>query len=291
MTAATRTVGVVSPGAMGSAVGAVLARGGARVVATLAGRSERTRRLAERAGIELLPDLESVVREANVVLSIAPPEAARAIAADIRSTAGMAAAQPLVADLNAVAPATALAIADELSRAGLDLVDGSISGSPPWKPGTTRIYLSGARAHELADLPMEGVQRIVVGDEVGTASAVKMSTAAVYKGTSALLAQALVAAQATGVVEHVLDDLRAGAPELVANLERRLTSSASKSGRYVGEMREIATTQKAAGLTPALFEAMAEVFGSLSATELARATFPEDLPEGLPLAQVLDRLR
>jgi 3-hydroxyisobutyrate dehydrogenase-like beta-hydroxyacid dehydrogenase len=131
----------------------------------------------------------------------------------------------------------------------------------------------------------------VVGDEVGTASAVKMSTAAVYKGTSALLAQALVAAQANGVVEQVLDDLRAGAPELVANLERRLTSSASKSGRYVGEMREIATTQKAAGLTPALFEAMAEVFGSLSATELARATFPEDLPEGLPLAQVLDRLR
>lgn len=35
------TVAVVSPGAMGSAVGAALVRGGARVVATLAGASER----------------------------------------------------------------------------------------------------------------------------------------------------------------------------------------------------------------------------------------------------------
>ena len=290
MSASTRTAGIVSPGAMGSAVGAALARGGARVVATLAGRSERTRRLAEDAGIELVHDLESVVREADVVLSIAPPEAARAIAAEIAGAARAAAAQPLVADLNAVAPTTARTIADELSHEGLELADGSISGPPPWKPGTTRVYLSGPRAHEIADLPIDGVEWIVVGDEVGTASAVKMSTASVYKGTSALLAQALLAAQANGVLEHVLDDLRVGSPELVARIERRLAMAASKSGRYVGEMREIAASQEAAGLTPALFEAMAEVFGSLSASDLARAT-PEDLPEGLPLAQVLDRLR
>ncbi len=260
-------------------------------MATLAGRSERTRRLAEDAGIELVPDLESVVRDADVVLSVAPPEAARAVAVDIAGAARAAAAQPLVADLNAVAPATARAIADELSHEGLELVDGSISGPPPWKPGTTRVYLSGARAPEIADLPIEGVERIVVGDEVGTASAVKMSTASVYKGTSALLVQALLAAHANGVLEHVLDDLRAGSPGLVARIERRLAMAASKSARYVGEMREIATTQEAAGLTPALFEAMAEVFGSLSTSELARAAAPEDLPEGLPLAQVLDRLR
>ena len=283
-------VGIVSPGAMGSAVGAALARGGARVVATLAGRSERTGRLAEHAGIELLPDLESVVREAAVILSIAPPEAARAVATDIAAAARAAAAHPLVADLNAVAPATARAIADELSHDGLELVDGSISGPPPWKPGTTRVYLSGARARDIADLPIEGVERVVVGDEVGTASAVKMSTASVYKGTSALLAQALLAARANGVLEHVLDDLRAGSPELVGRIERRLAMAASKSGRYVGEMREIATTQEAAGLTPALFEAMAEVFGSLSASELAQSA-PENLPGHLELVDVLERLR
>ena len=247
---------------MGSAVGAALVRGGARVVVSLAGRSARTHRLAEAAGLTVVPGLEDVVRDADVVLSIAPPEAAAEIAAEIGRAARGAGAQPLVADLNAISPATALALADELARAGLDLVDGSISGPPPWKPGT-RLYLSGERAHEVADLPLDGVERIVVGDEVGSASAVKMSTASVYKGTSALLVQAILAADANGVLEHVLDDLRAGSPELVANVERRLANAASKSARYVGEMHQIASTQEAAGLTPTLFEAIGEVFDAL----------------------------
>ena len=159
---------------------------------------------------------------------------------------------------------------------GLDLVDGSISGPPPWKPGTTRIYLSGPRAEEVAALPFEGVDRIVVGPEVGSASAVKMSTASVYKGTSALLAHALVAAHENGVLEHVLADLRAAAPELVGNIERRLAVATTKAHRYAGEMREIAETQQAAGLTPALFEGIAEVYERLACSPLASAS-PEDI--------------
>ena len=132
-------------------------------------------------------------------------------------------------------------------------------GRRPWtarsrtaalEAGHDAIYLSGPRAPEVAALPFEGVERIVVGDAVGAASAVKMSTASVYKGTSALLLQALLAAHANGVLAHVLADLRAAAPELVANIERRVASGAAKSVRYVGEMHEIATTQSAAGLTP-----------------------------------------
>ena len=96
-----------------------------------------------------------------------------------------------------------------------------------------------------------------------------MSTASVYKGTTALLFQALVAAHANGVLEHVVADLQTAAPELVANIERRLASAAAKSGRYVGEMHEIATSQSDAGLTPALFEALAEIYGALTATPAA----------------------
>jgi 3-hydroxyisobutyrate dehydrogenase-like beta-hydroxyacid dehydrogenase len=283
------TVGIVSPGAMGSAVGAALVRGGAGVVVTLAGRSERTRGLADDAGLTVLASIDEVVAEADVVLSIAPPEAARTIAYDLSRAVGRVDARPLVADLNAIAPVTARALADELGGAGLDLVDGSISGPPPWKPGT-RVYLSGVRAEEVAALPIEGVERIVVGEEVGSASAVKMSTASVYKGTSALLAQALLAAEQNGVLDHVLADLEAGAPHLVAEVERRLASAAAKSGRYVGEMREIALAQAAAGLTPALFEAMAEVYAGLATGELARST-PEELPAELALHDVLERLR
>lgn len=283
-------VGIVSPGAMGSALGDALARGGWRVVATVAERSERTVRLAERGAIELLPDLDAVVRVADVVLSVVPPEAAESVGTDVAEAARREQAQPLVADLNAVSPATALGLAGIAAAAGCDLVDGSISGPPPWKAGTTRLYLSGPRAAEVAALPFEGVDRIVVGPDVGAASAVKMSTASVYKGSTAVLAQALLAAHANGVLEHVLADLRTAAPQLVTNIERRLASAAAKSERYVGEMREIASTQAAAGLTPALFEAMAEIYAALARTPLA-STAPEGLDSELELSAILDELR
>ena len=285
-----QTVGIVSPGAMGSAVADALARGGARVVATVAGRSERTARLAERAPLELLPDLGAVVATTDAVLSIVPPENAESVADNLAREARAAGACPLMVDLNAIAPDTSRRLADVLGPAGCAFVDGSISGPPPWKADTTRIYLSGERASEAAALPITGVECIVVGPEVGSASAVKMSTASVYKGTSAILAHALLTAHANGVLEHVLDDLRSGSPELVANVARRLASAAAKSDRYVGEMREIALAQSAVGLTAVLFEAMAEVFSELSKSELGRSA-PEDIPPSVDLDDVLGALR
>jgi 3-hydroxyisobutyrate dehydrogenase-like beta-hydroxyacid dehydrogenase len=284
------TVGIVSLGAMGSAVADALSRGGAHVVATLVGRSERTARLAARADIALLPDLGAVVREADVVISIVPPETASTVAHDVLAEARSQAVEPLLVELNAIAPATALAIESSAAETGLEMVDGSISGPPPWRRGTTRVYLSGARAHEVAQLAFDGVDLIVVGDRVGDASAVKMSTASIYKGTTALLLQALRSAHSNEVLEYVLADLEAATPELVARVERRLASGATKSSRYVGEMHEIAATQSAAGLTPALFEAMAEIYAALADTRLAAMDF-EEVPEELTLTWVLDGLR
>ena len=280
------TVGVVSLGAMGSAMAEAVGRGGARVVATLDGRSARSARLAERAAsVELLPDLAAVVGEADVLLSIVPPEQARTAAETVLRTANEIGRTPLFVELNAIAPATALEIASKL-----EMVDGAISGPPPWKPGTTRVYLSGLRAAEIAKLPFDGVDLIVVGAAVGAASAVKMSTASVYKGSTAILLQALRAAHANGVLGHVLADLHTAAPELVSNVERRLASAASKSARYVGEMHEIAATQSVAGLTPALFEALAEVYAALAATPAATRA-PEDVPGVETLEQLLLDMR
>ena len=116
-----------------------------------------------------------------------------------------------------------------------------------------------------------------MGPQVGSASAVKMSTASVYKGTTALVAQALCAAHANGVLDHVVADLRTAAPDLVASAERRISVAATKAHRYVGEMGEIAATQAATRLTPALFAAIREVYGQVADTPLARAS-PEDVP-------------
>jgi 3-hydroxyisobutyrate dehydrogenase-like beta-hydroxyacid dehydrogenase len=280
------TVGIVGAGAMGSALGARLRASGARVLVALDGRSERTRRLATEAGLEDVGSFRALIREATVVLSVVPPEAAVDVATAVAREAGDAA--PLVADLNAISPATAQRIASALGDAGLDAVDGSISGPPPHAAGTTRLYLSGPRAAEVAALPLEGVERVVVGDKVGLASAVKMCTASVYKGRVALLTQALRTAHAHGVVEHVLDDLAATG---VADRERTgstLGSASAKAWRYVAEMEEIAATQAGAGLTPDLFRALATVYAELA--DRAGVGAPEDVADGVALEEVLRRL-
>jgi 3-hydroxyisobutyrate dehydrogenase-like beta-hydroxyacid dehydrogenase len=273
-----KTVGLVSPGAMGSAVGHVLARSGARVVATVEGRSERTARLAERAELELLPDLAAVVAAAEVVLSIVPPAEAPAVVADVTRAAEQTGTRPLLVELNAIAPATVRGLAD----GPLELVDASISGPPPWREGTTRIYLSGPRAAEVVALGFPGVELVVVGDEVGLASAVKMCTASIYKGTLAVFAQALLTARSHGVVEHVLDDVGDTFPHFVERPGGMLARAASVAGRYVGEMHEIAATQEAAGRPPELFAGVAEVYAALSRTPLARRE-PEAIDRELPL--------
>jgi len=269
------TVGIVSPGAMGSALADAL---DTRVVATLEGRSERTRTLAAQARrLELLPTLGDVVHAADVVLSVAPPGEAEAVATAVRSAGdGL-----LFVDLNAVSPET-------VRRIGAD-VDGAISGPPPWRAGTTRIYLSGPRAAEVANLPWTRVELVVVGESIGTASAVKMCTASVYKGTTALLAHALLTARSEGVVEHVLDDLRSSFPELVDGAGAAVARATTKSARYVPEMREIAKTQAAAGLPRELFDGVAAAYEALSNRELAH-TAPEDIPAGLDVEEALDLL-
>ncbi len=278
------TVGIVSPGAMGSAVGRVLSAGSARVVATLEHRSTRTAQLAE--AIELLPSIDAVVEASHIVLSIVPPGEALAVAGAVADAAGRTGARPTVADLNAIAPSTMGAVAGRLESVGLSAVDGSISGPPPRRAGVTIVYLSGVRAAEIASLPAPGLELRVVGDRIGMASAIKMSTGSFYKGETALLAQALRAARANGVLEPVLDDIRRNYPEAVDDAPRMLQSIAAKSGRYVAEMREIAATQREAGLTPDLFEALATVFRQLSETEAARLA-PEQVDPRASLEDVL----
>jgi 3-hydroxyisobutyrate dehydrogenase-like beta-hydroxyacid dehydrogenase len=280
------TIGIVSPGAMGSALGRAWAAGGARVVATVEGRSDRTRGLAH--GLELLPTLADVVAAADIVVTVCPPAAAGAVLADIVESAGDH--RPVLADLNAVSPDTMAELERRAAGAGFDLVDGSISGGPPSPGGDTLVYLSGQRAGLLADVAADGIRARVVGDRVGTASAVKMCTASVYKGTTAVWAQALQTAYALGVLDVVLDDLREEHDDEVARAGRRIAVSTSKAQRFVGEMEQISATQQAAGASGELFAGMASVYRRLATTDLATLS-PEDAAALTDLETVLGRLR
>ena len=76
-------VGILSPGDMGHTVGNVLRQNGLRVITCLQGRSQRTRQLAEKAGIVDVPTYPEFVTEADLILSIMVPAQAMSAAAAV----------------------------------------------------------------------------------------------------------------------------------------------------------------------------------------------------------------
>ena len=243
---AERTVGLLHPGEMGAAVGAVLRDQGVRVVWASEGRSEETRARAEDAGLE---DVGSVSRvsEAEVVFSICPPHAALDVAGSLVSFDGV------YVDANAVSPSTAAKVAEVVGH----FVDGGIVGSPPREAGTTRLYLSGERAGEIAELFAGSVLDARI---VSNASAVKMAYAAWSKGTAAMLLAIRELAFREGVEEALLAEWDLSLPELRDRYERASRSAEAKGWRWVGEMEEIADTFEAAGLPGGFHRAAAEVY-------------------------------
>jgi 3-hydroxyisobutyrate dehydrogenase-like beta-hydroxyacid dehydrogenase len=237
------TIGLLHPGEMGAAVGAGLVRAGHTVLWLPAGRSAATARRAADAGLTAAQALDG----AEVVLSICPPHAAL----------GNVVRGPLFVDCNAISPATALEVG---SRAG-EWVDGGIIGPPPRGPGTTRLFLAGARADHVAALfARTDVEAIVLAAPPPAASALKMAYAAWTKGSAALLLALRATARANGVEDALLAEWDRSQPELSARSERAGRDAASKGWRWIGEMEEIAATFAAAGQPAGFHEAAAAVY-------------------------------
>lgn len=243
-------VGILHPGEMGAAVGA-LVRGEGWWAPE--GRSEATAARAEAAGLRAAP-LAELVERCEVLLAICPPHAALDVA---RAAAGF---RGVYCDANAVSPATALAIARVVEAGGATFVDGGIVGGPPREPGT-RLYLSGAAAGEVAALfGGTALEPVVLGRDPGTASALKLLYAAWTKGSAALLLAVAEAASALGLGDELRAEWERSLPGLAEEAARAARAAEAKGWRWVGEMREIEATLRAAGAPGGFHEAAAEVF-------------------------------
>ena len=261
------TVGLLHPGEMGAAIGAVLRGRGNPVLWASDGRGAETARRAEEAGLEDLGSVDELVRRSDVILSVCPPHAALDVARSASAFTGV------YVDANAVSPSTARAVADTVAR----VVDGGIVGPPPRSRGTTRLYLSGVEADSVAGLfAGTALDTRIVSGEVGAASAVKMAYAGWTKGTAALLLAVRSLARSEGVEPTLLEEWNLSLPELPEQSVRAARSAASKGWRWVGEMEEIAATFAAAGLPDGFHLAAAEVFRAISG-DLAHAW-----PRGVP---------
>jgi 3-hydroxyisobutyrate dehydrogenase-like beta-hydroxyacid dehydrogenase len=251
------TIGLLHPGEMGASVGASGRTSGHRVLWASQGRGAETVRRATAAGLEDAGSVAKLVGASDLVLSVCPPHAALDVA---RMVAGHG-FRKLYVDGNAIAPATSRAIAEIVEAAGATYVDGGVIGPPPDRPGTTRLYLSGAAAERVKALFEGGpLEAIVLAGDLTAASAIKMCYAAWTKGSQALVMAVRALATAEGVDEALLAEWHRSQPDLSKRSENAARGTARKAWRWVGEMDEIAATFDADGLPDGFHRAAGELY-------------------------------
>lgn len=250
-------IGLISPGQMGTSIGAAARHSGAKVIWAGEGRSEASHARASGAGLENCGTIETLTNVSDIILSICPPHDAEDVAQKVTQHAFSG----LFVDCNAIAPQKSRQMAEQFGYQ--NFVDGGIVGGPAWKNESgTRLYLSGDRSNEIAAL-FNGspLHTTIISGEIGAASAMKMVFAAYSKGTTALLTAILGVAEKEGV-RHVLESQ--WGQDFTEKTHQRVAGNSAKAWRFEGEMREIAATFDNAGLPGGFHTAAADVFNQLA---------------------------
>lgn len=252
-------IGILHPGAMGAALGSALKPRAGVVIWAAADRSQATSKRAELADLVAVPDVAELARRADVVVSICPPGAARAVAEQVAAAVEGRARRPLFVDANAVSPATVAHLAELFPDDGL--VDGAVIGPPAWEQGTTVLWLSGRHAPSVAELfagtPFEARQ---LGPELGRASALKACFALQSKALPAIWLALDEAARTFDVDEPLREELARVGADYPARLAAITRVAKEKGWRWVAEMEEAADTLLAAGVPDGFSRAAAEMY-------------------------------
>lgn len=276
-----KTIALLHPGNMGSTIGACAATAGARVLWVSKQRSAVTRSRAERRGLIETASLSDALGQSAIVLSVCPPE----FAVETAKSVAALKFRGIYVDANAVSRATAEEIGGIVTAAGADFVDGGIIGSPVERAGTTRLYLSGARAAEIAALFAGSLlDARAIGDAPGAASALKVAYAAWTKCTDILVLAIRAYATHEDIDRALLEEWAISQPALEKKCERAAAVAAPKAWRFVGEMREISEAFETAGLPGGFHLAAAEICERL-------AGFKDQTAPALTVAQVLRALQ
>ncbi len=267
-----QSVAILSPGDMGHAVGQLLKEHELEVLTCLAGRSRRTRELSEKAGIAEVSTMEKLVREADAVLAITVSEAVPGLCREVGDAVKATGTELLYAECNAISPKLSQEMGAMLTEAGARYVDASIIGGPPNNGSSPRFYVSGPHTGEVDELREFGLDVRNLGEQVGRASGIKMCYAAMTKGTAALYAELLIAAEQMGLSPDLMAEFRSSQPAVVQRMEGGLPGIPAKSRRWVSEMEQIRDTFGDLGLTPNIFRGVADMYRMVGASPLGAET-------------------
>lgn len=259
-----KTIAIAAPGAMGAAVGAVLARHGARVIAPLSERSAQSQQRAQQANIANCS--AETLCEADMILSILPPESALSLAQQMAPLLQAAAHKPLYVDCNAISPETLKQVAQVIESTGTPFADAAIIGLPPGEqnPSGPRFWFAGPHAGKLAQLSDYGLRVRVMNAENGAASALKMAYAGINKGITLLTSAMLINASRVGAADALREEMQESQQALLQRMAKATPDMLPKAWRWAAEMDEIATLNQGELATEQLYRALGEICRQLA---------------------------
>jgi len=254
-------IGILHPGEMGVSIAASAINSGNQVYWVSHGRSGKTRLRAEKHKLMEVNSISLLCKTSEVICSVCPPHAAEDVAEFVVEQGF----KGYYLDANAISPNRAKRIGQAVNTTSTKFIDGGIIGAPAWKQKETILYLSGKEAKVIADCFSSGpLETKIIGDEIGQASALKMCYAAYSKGTTALLTAILATAESMGVRNELYQQWELDDSDFVNQANGRATRVTAKAWRFEGEMYEIASTFREAGLPDGFHEAAAKIYHRLA---------------------------
>jgi 3-hydroxyisobutyrate dehydrogenase-like beta-hydroxyacid dehydrogenase len=256
----------MSIGEMGFHWAKLLKSHGVEVLTYDKDRGEVSRKRAENAGVNSLPSMTALVREAELIVSIVVPFAAKRVAAKVAKAAVKAGRKDLLyLDANAISPMTADDIAKTLVPAGVNFVDGCIIGAASKMGKGTLVYVSGPEAARLRDLESFDIPIKFLGSSTNQASAFKVVYAGLTKGLQGLFCELLMGARRFGLLNEVRAQYEDSFPGLLDKVSSSIVGLRIHSRRRAEEMDELKRTFSYHNMKSYLAPAVQKVLEAIAA--------------------------
>lgn len=282
------TVGILSPGEMGSAIGRDMVRNGIRVISSLDDRSDRTKLLSKNVNIEDVGSYYEVVNQSDIILSIVVPSEAKNVGNIISETLRNSTHKIIYVDCNAISPDSVKSISEMIVETGSIFVDAGIIGPPPNNNDIPRLYVSGPDLDLIMDLDGNGIKVVPIGEMIGSASGMKMCYAGITKGTSALYLASLMVSNLFGISDELITELEYSQKSVFSRIQN-MNKIPTTAERFSGEMLEIAHTFSSIGMTSGFHFGAADVYRLIASTDLSSET-PETYPKDRSIKDLVNHL-
>ena len=262
-------IGIMSIGEMGFHWAKLLKSHGVEVLTYDKDRGEVSRKRAENAGVKSVASMTALVREAELIVSIVVPFAAKRVASKVAKAAAKVGRKDLLyLDANAISPMTADLIATTLIPAGVSYVDGCIIGAASRMGKGAIVYVSGPDAARLQALESFNIPIKLLGPSTNQASAFKVVYAGLTKGLQGLFCELLMGARRFGLMNEIRGQYEESFPGLLDKVSSSIIGLRTHAARRAEEMDELKRTFNHHGMKSFMAPSVQKVLEAIAALDV-----------------------